>query len=567
MLGDASVLLFALEHHAMFFVASSGGLIFYAVGTVMPRINESANLFVFKYSAVMAAIGIACGVTLIALGVSFLFEPFLGHVESQVASVSALAARGEPIYIDPHGPHRYSLLYGPITYLLHSFVITASGGAIWSVKFIGVTCLLATIGAFSGLLWRFRKTPSEAAILTLFSGSFLLYFFNWCFAPTADSIQLAIASVTSLLVVSSSSWTFKALGLAAGAGLLVGLKLHAVISVAPLGVILFVQPECRLRAAIVPIVVFFVIAVAPFLHPSVDIINYITILKYAANHGFSGRRAAGMVIGCAVALVAITIGCGAVHNRGARLVQIAFVASAFITSVFASKSGAGAHHLLPLLPVSLACCSLNGGITRSPRLANTREGIMIGPLLIGTGIITIFAIDGAVDAAQERMERLSRASLARTEMRMWLDRFSDSTVQILPGGDRSLESAQNRTIDIKGKFGSLEIESLQYIPVLVGHPLFLSTAAEMDFFQSGIPFSAAARAELESCGSRIWLVPRGERPLSGRTLYPPADLLFPVDLSRTLLERWRLIDEAALFSAYQCKSEAEKSAIPDANWR
>jgi hypothetical protein len=76
----------------------------------------------------------------------------------------------------------------------------------------------------------------------------------------------------------------------------------------------------------------------------------------------------------------------------------------------------------------------------------------------------------------------------------------------------------------------------------------------MDFVQSGIPFSAAARDELESCGSRIWLVPRGEAPLSGKTLYPPAGLLFPADLSKSLLDRWQLIDNGTIFSAYQCKS-------------
>src|SRR5882762_5337032 len=54
---------------------------------------------------------------LVFLGFSTLYPGYLDHVETNIAAVSANFGHGAPLYHDLASPQRYSLLYGPISYL------------------------------------------------------------------------------------------------------------------------------------------------------------------------------------------------------------------------------------------------------------------------------------------------------------------------------------------------------------------------------------------------------------------------------------------------------------------
>jgi len=478
----------------------------------------------------------ACAIIFIVLAGMDLFDPFQRHADSQVASVSILASHGGPIYVDPLSAQRYTLPYGPLTYLAVALAVWASGGAIWSLKLVGVLAGLSIIASTTALLVRLYKSGLNGAPAAAFSAATMLYFLTYILSTRADSLQLAITSVTALIVISRLSMTWKVLALALAAGLLAGLKIHSGLCLVPLGVALLLSGDVRAPVLVIGGILFGSIVLLPYFHPSVDLQAYLAVLKLASHHPLSLRLGAAMVAGLAILMIwMVAMYGGMPRDKHDWFLCGTFVGTLLLSSILASKLGAGAHHLLSFLPVSLAIIAL-----RAQRCAAAQKRMAVGGsrngFIAATSVILLFAVVHSVQGFRERTYHIAISSSYVGDVAKLMDQFEGQTVQILPGADRSQWFAQ----------------TLAYLPLLRGNPLIVAVEAEMDLLLVGIPFSDAARSELMKCDRRVWLVPRGDAPLSVHSFYRPQGVLYPPALSAALRDQWTVLAEGDYFTAYGC---------------
>ena len=77
------------------------------------------------------------------------------HVEPNIVAVSSLVSRGAPLYHGLESAQRYSLLYGPMSYLPYVWALRIFGQQVLSVKL--VVAVSANVALFA-LLWHAYRT-------------------------------------------------------------------------------------------------------------------------------------------------------------------------------------------------------------------------------------------------------------------------------------------------------------------------------------------------------------------------------------------------------------------------
>src|SRR6266849_5294079 len=160
---------------------------------------------------------------LIFLLCSTFYKGYLDHVETNVAAVSAAFNHGAALYHDLASPQRYSLLYGPISYLPFSLALRVLGSRLLSLKLV---VLFANV-CFLILLWasyRERLDRPRALLAVAAVVAFMMSGEPYLFQVRGDVLMTLSAALGLFGVLSSSRWKSWVV-LALATGLCFGVKI------------------------------------------------------------------------------------------------------------------------------------------------------------------------------------------------------------------------------------------------------------------------------------------------------------------------------------------------------
>jgi hypothetical protein len=172
------------------------------------------------------------------------------------------------------------------------------------------------------------------------------------FMVKADIMLVFVAVAACGMVGFVRRQLWMGFGLAVLGGLAAAIKIHGVFYVLPAAVAcLAMRPRWMAVKIVGGGLVAVAVAAAPFLVPGTSLANYIFVLRTASQDGWLPGIFLSNVafIGMCVAGVHVLVAPSARDAAYWRLMISVLVAGA-IVSVFAAKSEAGPHHLIPLLP-------------------------------------------------------------------------------------------------------------------------------------------------------------------------------------------------------------------------
>jgi hypothetical protein len=507
------------------------------------------------YRWVLAAISVLAILFYAYVGVTYCQSPqFHDHIEPQVATVSYLLLQGKPVYLPPTAADQYSMLYGPFTYIWVAGYYWLMGPSIFTAKVSGVASGLAGVALLLAALKRsgswWTALPCTALATTLY------YCFEveslWC---RSDSHEVLLISLSVFALTLANPWLAAVL-IGVSAGINVNVKVTALFYFFPI-VTAFILRYRRWGPAALAAAVAIVVAATPFLFPEISPVNYLAWLRAASHHPLDWEdfRNTFSFAGWMVAMLLI-LGMPSIwSNRSAdpqatrdwwKIAAALGVAIVF-TLPFASKNGAGPHHLMPLVPILVWLVVRSWSIENStdsppvqPRLA--MRHLLILPIAI-VAIIYAGACGYAISSGLRKSALICRAVVSDEEM--ILDSFPDRTIEMGVGGDRTY--------------------GLTYVrPVLVfaGNPYHLDPAAAMDSAeaQHGLP---AATADLCRSGlADIVLIPSGERPFTYLSWYPGKPPVFSPQFVQAFADNYHVGSTSLFFDIYVRNSITNPDSRP-----
>lgn len=272
-------------------------------------------------------------------------------VERGVLAIARYWVRGGNVYPDPQTLKQFGVFpYGPLLFQCVGAVFAATGAASKTgVKLFPIILALAGYAAMFALLRRqgvaLRHSALSVALLAVVVGIM-------AFMVKADIMLIVLAILACWLGHVRDRQILAGIGLAVLAGLAVAIKIHGVFYILPAAIeCLAARPQGLAWKLCVGGAIAAGVAMAPFLLPETSLSNYIYILRSASQDGLLfGIFLSNMAfISICVAGVHVITPVPARDAAYRRLIASVLAAGLFV-SVFAAKSEAGPHHLIPLLP-------------------------------------------------------------------------------------------------------------------------------------------------------------------------------------------------------------------------
>ncbi len=469
---------------------------------------------------------------IVSAALTYLILPILFEdAETNIACVSALAMRGAPVYPAMDATARYSLAYGPLTYLTHLPVYWAFGESLVTFKLVGVVAFLVTLLLCYRLCRRFAS--SRDALVGL--GCISLVFFRYLHVEywgRNDPLLLCFTALALWAIVDTKGITSVAIaGLSFAA--LPNLKITAVFYILPILVLFVVQRGWKLAAAAVALTT--VLFPLPFLLPQVPLAGYIEILRAVGRHGLSASFLVRNLQYAAVSLLPLAMLARSGKKPHLSLGQIWYLGAIVVGLLGAclagAKIGAGSYHLLPMaLPLLYGYFWI-----RSERQPATRDQAF-RVLSIAWVLTMLFYSANFVNAVWHAYRFASPGRSAVAEIRLDEERYYGSTLQVGIGDDFR---------DARTFYG--------YEPVFHGQPYLISGASMRDIQFGGVNLPDKTLADLRRCGTRIWLIPAGQRPFTApNTYYPDDHPAFGEGFTSTFAANYRKARSGAMYDVWIC---------------
>jgi hypothetical protein len=527
-------------------------LLFIAARLLWPLQIPRSIDFVESRKFWMPVCGILFAAYLALLALSTTYLGFCDHVEPNIAAVSSLAGRGAPLYHGLESTQRYSLLYGPMSYLPFVWALRIFGPHVLSVKMV----VLFLNAALLALLWhsyRMRVNMQQAMLATVLVLPFLLAGEPYLIQIRGDVVMLVAAALGLRGALSASRWRAGLL-LAAGAGICVAAKITGGLYFVPLFVMLYRRHGIPTTAITLLGAGFF--ACLPFAWPAVSIPNYFLWLREAGRHPLAGFEVVRNVKTLVTFSVPIALLFWRLYERDRqaffnyireeKLFLLSLAASIGLMSVTASKLGSGEHHYLPFYPLlGYLCCDLHrraetvlGGIGRSSLRASV--SILLCFWLVarvgtrdawGWTLTGPHVLDGRKSAAE-------------------VTRDLQEIMRSHPG-----EVIEMGYGDNLGK--ASEVTYLRPLLVFAGNPLTVDEAALDDMELSKLAMPQSTIAYVQSCQTQIWLIPKGERPFLLPSFYddlgsPMIRDIFGNAFREVFFARYQKRETSTYFDLWSC---------------
>ncbi len=450
------------------------------------------------------------------------------HVGPTMAMLAGVCARGQPLYTDLDSPNRYSLLYGPSSFVLSGALTRLLGDPLLSSKLVGMAAGLLSLALF--IVVARRAVPGGGGRSVLVYVVLCLSFQNYTFWNRPDSLMLLGATLVLASVTVIAPWgqlVLRALGFA----LLVNGKAHGFLYVLPL-VPLF---GARWSAAAAQALVLTALSAGlPFvLFPEVSGVNYLGWLRAASGHPlslpflFKTLWFALFMVAPAAALAWLPT--RLVPRPARRWLAVACLSGAAMVAMHlvAAKQGAGRHHLIPFIPaVALGVGFLDLGQASSRRASSWLKGCSVAWL---TGLVVL---------AAEKQVHFIRATLAVRDQEVASDvaltraRLAGKRVAFGYGSDRTYELSLFRPL-----FWDLMPD------------YFLDVPALMDMSLARMSLPNGTYEKLASGFYDAFVLPRDEAPFSLRSTYDRSEI-FDERFRRTFRAHYKLAYETRLFGVW-----------------
>lgn len=468
--------------------------------------------------------------------VNGVFPFFRIYTECQTASTAYLLLKGYPLFHSVDFPERYSVLYGPNTYLLIEGCYRLFGVSVFVTKLPLTLLLLTMAGTVGAIFRRYVSVPSIAL-----SAFFVLLAFEILNCSPIILLSAIVAHAAYYL----TNWRGRAVVIGFCIALACNAKIHSGLYFLPIFFDLLFRR--RLLEFLVLSFTAAVLMVLPFLLPGINISGYIYWLRAATAHGLSPsvflsnldwlafqfaiyfvvfvlvtpRRAEGM------GSETFALRLSPASRAGAALALLGAL-------IIASKPGAGFHHLLPLIP---AYVILFGPVVQNwkARAQKAGHGLLLHALsLVFLAWMLIFNL---IPLARVYSEfALTPVSALQADLRGIMNRNPGARIvmgdgESAPGEILSRAAAQGKTIE----------------PLLLfaGHPFLYDTAALQDMEYSHIPLPSGTVQRLRDGTIDLWLFPKGRQPFNLMNLYGLKDPMFSPDF------------RAAFFANYSYEGTSE----------
>lgn len=499
-----------------------------AMGIQKLRIRFPSSLVNAGAWLTRAAMWVMMAALLIS-AVYYVFIPgYFDHIEENIAAAGAFWRHGYPLYHSMDSADRYTLLYGPLPFVLNGWFQSLPIDIFVASKLPGVLCLVAGFILFASLVIR-RKEWSwnkKILLLALYSG-IMVYNEDMSYWDRPDSFLIFFA-IAALVVVETISSTWK---VALLTGILAGLssagKIHGAGTLIPLLVYFlemqkpknFLGPVLGFGAAYLLATGFW------FLLPGIDLTNYVSTLREASGHGLKLDLFLSNVTSLLPLFAFLVL------TRFYRFLPWTFSALSLmflLTAIIASKAGAGPYHLLPYVPVFLYFC----GLAETHVESSSREFAHLFAICYFLGIST------QVPKQQKAMIRFwlqQPAILQNVEDLRNLEQSHPGPKAMAPSDDES--------------YGLMQLT-----PELVsrGGRLFLDGPSVMDFVLGGGHLPEATYQAIAGCEIPEFILPSKGEPWSMTDWYSRQPL-YPERLRTVFNAAYEKVDTIGAFSLYRCK--------------
>jgi hypothetical protein len=474
-------------------------------------------------------------------------DGFASEVEPVVSSLSWQVQSGQALYTSFAQAERYSVLYGPSVFLTNGFFLQVLGPSFTSVK---MASALASVGSLLFLYAALARKRRDLVALAATAGAALFF---WAQGFSIYSVRpdalIVFAVALGLYAATRTTRWLAIVTVAVLAGFTVNLKIHCLLYFLP--VIVVLAQRLGWRAAAWALAGAAVVVVAPFLlYPQISVVNYLEWLANETGHGLHldllvlpiGYAA---LLGLPLALVAWFRGRRHGFLGTERLVVLSLALALGVCFVLSAKQGSGIVHLMPLVP---SVMFVVGRLVR-PLLAGGSE-FWAGRTTRSAAVAVVLTVLLAGVVTEYRAARLVAWQLAQ----------SPGLVQDIKGIMESYDG-----LPMAMGFGGVDrwYRTTWYQPMLTfqDNPVLVDPVSVMDTLKSGRNLAAATYDALAAGKVALWLVPRSQVPFQLRSLYDPAEPMFPQEFVEKFRDCYSLRGQSRYFDLWFWNG---LDALPDA---
>ena len=271
--------------------------------------------------------------------------------------------KGQPIYPNTFAADVYEVPYGPLLFILNGVAIKAAP-SILSSKVCGIICFIAALI----ILWRLMRQASQPRDIVFIAFGCVAALF--IYMPIGGAYVfwnrpepfLLLLGLLSLLVLTSFKPRPAAFTIGILAGCAVGFKIHGGIYLVPAALALIGPLDWRnrikLAAIMAPLTALTIAAPFVWFNKLEELSGYVSVLVMASKQKWLlSLLIDNILLSMSVLLPSLYLLLGnlGISSRNAWLL-LGLIISFITASIIGSISGAGIHHLIPLIPMAIYLC-------------------------------------------------------------------------------------------------------------------------------------------------------------------------------------------------------------------
>ncbi len=495
---------------------------------------------------------IICFVSLVVLNTTN--NAFVDHVEGNVTAVSWLLQTGNyPLYHSVDSTEYYNLFFGPAFYLIEILFLKVSNPSIYAAKFPISLALILSIFFLFLLVYKlvnFQMAIITTAYITLVIICFGNLYGNVIFKIRPDSLILMLTCLLTLIIVTKpgkSSIVAAILTIA----ICVNLKFTSIIYFLPLLYVIYSQQG--FFSLLISLFGATFLTLLPFVHPKISLFNYLAWIKIISNHGLDINLIKESLIWALYLVFPLIILIFQLYLLNTNELKKIFFSkyryhllllsvSILIISLATAKPGSGKHHLIPFIPSILYIYILflrktfsvySSYKKRKSNLIRSNIAYLISALVF---IFTFYhgGVKGVI---------------------LW-EKISISGSKIVADIEKIIERYPNTNIEM-GYGENTGYPLTYYRPILVfhGNPYLIDANALMDMRKAGIDINNKTIEVLDSCSTKIWLIPKDNQPFAQPSYYDNSPPLFNKKFKQVFFNKYRLQEQSEFFDLWFCQQD------------
>jgi hypothetical protein len=552
---------FFLDHGKRLILLSAvaaSGIAFVVMRAWLPSALDKLIRFVQTKKVRGSLCAVFLAIYLITLVGSTTYVGYLGHIEPNIASVSFILLKGAPLYHAVESTQRYSLLYGPMSYLPYALALHVLGANVLSLKLVVFFANLLLLW----LLWRcYRQLlnrPDTLLVLAVVI-AFLLISETYTFQVRGDILIVLSVALGLFAVLSTSKWV-SVLLFALACAFSFDIKFTALIYFFPLYILVIRRHGWRSAALIVISAV--VLALIPFLLPQVSAAGYLKWLHLASRHPITQVEVVHELKVLPFVFVPFVLLFWELARRSRntlatyllenRVFLVALGASLAAVAVSASTIGAGPHHFMPLYPIAGYVCAHIYREIQSSKVTPSPP-----PRLNFSLVLWLWFAVALAAQIRPGMSATLSTVLKSSSRSMAADVTSDLRGAMRDHPGKTIEMGYG---DWNAKYGLTFFRSTL---VFAGNPYTIDAVALADLQLSGVDIPPSTLDYLQQCKTQIWLIPKGDPPFDLVNVFSlidprvfPDRRMFSDEFRRIFFLRYRKQSSSKYFDIWECETES-----------